>query len=177
VGRDPAAEQEFREFVAARSAALQRTAYLLVGDWGLAEDLVQTALIKTYLAWHRISDSAAVESYARKVLANTATRWWRRRWRGERPAAFLPDRPVANEADESWVEHDRVWRVILTLPVRQRAVLVLRFYEDLTEAETARLLDVSVGTVKSHMSRALAALRLQLADAESVAVTPKGAGR
>jgi RNA polymerase sigma-70 factor (ECF subfamily) len=161
VARDPAGEQLFRDFVAARSAALQRTAYLLVGDWGLAEDLVQTALIKTYLAWRRLDGVAAIEPYARTVLLHTAGRWWRRRWRGERPTAVLPDRPVADAADVS-VERDRVWRLILALPARQRAVLVLRFYEDLTEAQTARMLGVSVGTVKSHTARALATLRERL---------------
>ena len=171
--RDPAAEAAFREFVAARSPALQRTAYLLVGDWGLAEDLVQTALVKTYLAWRRLDGLGAIEPYARTVLVHTASRWWRRRWRGERPTAALPDRPVADDADAA-AERDRVWRLVLTLPARQRAVLVLRFYEDLTEAQTARVLDVSVGTVKSHTARALAALRQRLAGPAALDPTPEG---
>jgi RNA polymerase sigma-70 factor (sigma-E family) len=154
-------EQDFRDFVAVRSPALQRTAYLLVGDWALAEDLVQTALIKTYLAWRSLDGVAAIEPYARTVLVHTASRWWRRRWRGERPTAVLPDRAVADGADAA-AERDWVWRLILSLPARQRAVLVLRFYEDLPEAETARLLGVSVGTVKSHTARALTALRERL---------------
>jgi RNA polymerase sigma-70 factor (sigma-E family) len=164
VARDPDLEQVFRDFVAARSPALQRTAYLLVGDWGLAEDLVQTALIKTYLAARGLGGVAAFEPYARTVLVHTAGRWWRRRWRGERPTAVLPERPVADAADAS-AERDRVWRLILTLPVRQRAVLVLRFYEDLTEAQTAGLLGLSIGTVKSHTSRALATLRQRMSGA------------
>jgi RNA polymerase sigma-70 factor, ECF subfamily len=166
VARDPAAELEFREFVAVRSAALQRTAYLLVGNWALAEDLVQTALMKTYLVWRRL-EIATVEPYARKVLVNTANSWWRRRWRGERPTAELPDRPVADSAEE-WMERDHVWHLIKALPPRQRAVLVLRFYEDLTEAETARLLGVSVGTVKSQSARALNTLRQRLDGAQGV---------
>ncbi len=161
MARDPSGEQVFRDFVAARSPALQRTAYLLVGDWGLAEDLVQTALIKTYLAWRGRDGVAAIEAYARTVLIHTAGRWWRRRWRGERPAAVLPDRSVPDGTEDS-AERDRVWRAILSLPSRQRAVLVLRFYEDLTEAQTAHLLGVSVGTVKSHTARALGALRERL---------------
>ena len=80
------------EFVAARSAALLRTAYLLVGDWAHAEDLLQTALTKTYLAWRRLGEIEAVEAYARRVLVNTATSWWRRRWHGERPTEVLPER-------------------------------------------------------------------------------------
>jgi RNA polymerase sigma-70 factor, ECF subfamily len=156
------AEQVFRDFVAARSAALQRTAYLLVGDWALAEDLVQTALIKTYLAWRRLDSIAAIEPYARTVLVHTASRWWRRRWRGERPTAMLPDRPVTDGTDAS-AERDRIWRLILGLPARQRAVLVLRYYEDLTEAQTAVMLGLSIGTVKSHTARALNTLRQRLA--------------
>lgn len=177
MGHDPASEQEFREFVAARSAALQRTAYLLVGDWGLAEDLVQTALIKTYLAWRRLSDSSAAEPYARKILANTAIRWWRRRWRGERPTGQLPDRPMSDDDVETWIERNRVWQLMLTLPARQRAVLVLRYYEDLTEADTARLLNLSVGTIKSHTSRALASLRRRIDATDPVGAAAKGTQR
>ena len=156
------AEQVFRDFVAARSPALQRTAYLLVGDWALAEDLVQTALIKTYLAWRRLDSVAAIEPYARTVLVHTASRWWRRRWRGERPTAMLPERPV-NDGTDASAERDRIWRLILGLPARQRAVLVLRYYEDLTEAQTAVMLGLSIGTVKSHTARALNTLRQRLA--------------
>ncbi len=159
-------ESEFREFVAARSAALHRTAYLLVGDWGLAEDLVQVALVKTYLVFRRM-EIHSVEPYARKVLLNTATKWWRRRWRGEQPTATMPDR-AGPDATERWLEQDRVWQLIRTLPPKQRAVLVLRFYEDLTEVATAQALGVSVGTVKSHTARALGTLRKQL--------EPTGAG-
>jgi RNA polymerase sigma-70 factor (sigma-E family) len=158
VGSDPASEREFRDFVAGRSAALHRTAYLLVGDWALAEDLVQTALVKTYLAWRRLDGLAAVEPYARRVLVNTATSWWRRRWRGERPTGLLPERGLPDGAEQR-AERDRLWQLIQTLPARQRAVVVLRYYEDLTEAETARLLDISVGTVKSQTARAMGTLR------------------
>ncbi|HET8680438.1 MAG TPA: SigE family RNA polymerase sigma factor [Micromonosporaceae bacterium] len=177
MGRDPMVEREFRDFVAARSIALQRTAYLLTGDWALAEDLVQTALLKTYLAWHRVGGIAAVEPYARKVMVNTATSWWRRRWRGERPTAEMPERPHP-DGTEQWLERDRVWQLIRALPAGQRAVLVLRFYEDLTEVETARLLGVSVGTVKRQASRAFDALRKRLGVApENAATTTKGGRR
>ena len=147
-------EEEFREFVAARSAALLRTAYLLAGDWATAEDLLQTALTKTYLAWKRLGEIEAVEPYARRVLVNTATSWWRRRWHGERPTEVLPERPAPDRLDEQ-LERDALWRHVKALPARQRAVLVLRFYEDLSEAQTAALLSISVGTVKSQTSRAL----------------------
>jgi RNA polymerase sigma-70 factor (sigma-E family) len=158
---DPPDEQAYRDFVATRYAALLRTAYLLSGDWATAEDLLQTALAKTYLSWRRIANANAVEAYTRKVLVNTATSWWRRRWHGERPTAELPDHAAADAIGQSVERHD-LWQHVRALPNRQRAVLVLRFYEDLTEAETARLLGVSVGTVKSQTSRALTALRSQL---------------
>ncbi len=156
-------DRDFRDFVAARSAALLRTAYLLAGDWATAEDLVQITLTKTYLAWRRLGSIEAVEPYARRVLVNTSTSWWRRRWHGERPTDVLPDRPAPDRLDES-LERDALWRHVKRLPTGQRAVLVLRFYEDLSEAETARLLGVSVGTVKSQCARALAALRNRLAE-------------
>ncbi|MGY0230183.1 SigE family RNA polymerase sigma factor [Longispora urticae] len=156
-------EQDFREFVAARSPALLRTAYLLVGDWHKAEDLLQTALTKTYLAWRRLGEIGAVEPYTRKVLVNTATSWWRRRWHGERPTDVLPEVAEADGAD-ALLARDALWQQVRLLPTRQRAVLVLRYYEDQTEAETARLLGVSVGTVKSQTSRALGTLRTRLGD-------------
>ena len=127
-------------------------------------DLVQTALTKVFLAWQRLGEIEAPEPYARKVLVNTATSWWRRRWHGERPTPTLPERP-ARDGTLDFDERDLLWRHVTRLPARQRAVLVLRFYEDLSEAETARLLGVSTGTVKSQSSRALATLRQRLAEA------------
>lgn len=166
-------EEEFREFVAARSAALLRTAYLLAEDWGTAEDLLQTALTKTYLAWKRLGELEAVEPYARRVLVNTATSWWRRRWHGERPTEVLPE-PAAPDEIEKQLERDALWRHVRALPVRQRAVLVLRFYEDLSEAQTAAMLNIAPGTVKSQTFRALNTLRQRLrAEAEATAPTAK----
>jgi RNA polymerase sigma-70 factor (ECF subfamily) len=156
------AEAEFREFVAGRSPALLRSAYLLVGgDWALAEDLLQAALIKTYLAWGRINDPGARESYVRATLATTATSWWRRRWHGERATSVLPETMSRDRADLV-DDRDALWTLVRALPPRQRAVLVLRFYEDFSEADTARTLGLSVGTVKSHTSRALTSLRAVL---------------
>jgi RNA polymerase sigma-70 factor, ECF subfamily len=171
--RDPL-EEEFREFVAARSAALLRTAYLLSGDWATAEDLLQTALTKTYLAWKRLGGIEAVEPYARRVMVNTSTSWWRRRWHGERPTEVLPERPGLDEIEQQ-LDRDLLWRHLKELPVRQRAVLVLRYYEDLSEAQTAALLDISPGTVKSQASRALATLRRRMgADTPDLAAEPAG---
>lgn len=164
-------EEEFREFVAARSAALLRTAYLLAGDWGTAEDLLQTALTKTYLAWKRLGEIEAVEPYARRVLVNTATSWWRRRWHGERPTEVLPERAAPDQIEQH-LERDALWRHVRALPVRQRAVLVLRFYEDLSEAQTAAMLNISPGTVKSQTFRALNTLRQRLR-AEATGTAPE----
>jgi RNA polymerase sigma-70 factor (ECF subfamily) len=176
VGRDPRVEREYRDFVAGRSVYLQRTAYLLTGNWATAEDLVQTVLMKTYLAWSRVGGIEAVEPYARKVMVNTATSWWRRKWRGERPTAAMPEHSHADGA-EQWLERETVWQLIRTLPTGQRAVLVLRFYEDLTEAETARLLGVSVGTVKRQTYRALDSLRKRLGVAETAAAMAAKGGK
>jgi RNA polymerase sigma-70 factor (ECF subfamily) len=153
-------EAEFTAFVSARGAALVRTAYLLTGDHQAGEDLVQTALAKTYVAWPRIRDREAVESYVRRTMVTTQTSWWRRRWRGETPTADVPELARA-DADPvgAHAERDRIWRHLGRLSERQRAVLVLRFYEDLGEAETAALLGCSPGAVKSHTHRALARLR------------------
>jgi RNA polymerase sigma-70 factor (ECF subfamily) len=162
VGLNETRETQFRDFVSARSGALLRVAYLLCGDLSLAEDLLQTTLTRTYLAWRRLGSIDSLEAYSRRVLFNTATSWWRRRWRGERPTQVLPEQPVSDQTD-NLVERDAVWRLLSTLPTRQRAVIVLRYYEDLSEADIATELGLSVGTVKSHASRALATLRERMA--------------
>jgi RNA polymerase sigma-70 factor (sigma-E family) len=163
VGPNETRDTQFRDFVAARSAALLRVAYLVCGDLNLAEDLLQTTLTRTYLAWRRLDGLDSIEAYARRVLLNTTTSWWRRRWRAERPTEFLPERPVSDPTDRL-VERDSIWVLLSTLPARQRAVIVLRYYEDLSEADIARELGVSVGTVKSHAARGLATLRARLDD-------------
>jgi RNA polymerase sigma-70 factor (sigma-E family) len=150
------ASPDFDEFVAARSGRLLRTAYLLTRDQGLAEDLLQTALAKAWFAWSRIDDP---EAYVRRIIVNTYSSWWRRKWHGEHPADELPEDSAHDHADGSSASHD-MWQALGRLPRRQRAVIVLRYYEDLTEAETARLLECSVGTVKSQTSKALAKLRI-----------------
>lgn len=159
----PDEREAFAAFVAARHLALLRTARLLTGDWQTAEDLLQTALARTYLRWARLRSVEAAEPYVRKVLVTTYATWWRRRWRGELPTATLPDSAGPDPYDS--VDHrDRVERAVATLPRRQRAVVVLRYYEDLPESEVAALLGCSVGTVRSQASRALAKLRARLGD-------------
>lgn len=151
------AAAQFAAFVNGRGPALQRTAYLLTGDWSHAEDLLQTALAKSYLAWGRIRHHDP-EGYVRAVLANTQATWWRRKWHGEAPTSDLPD---SSAYDETAGVEDRVTlgAALARLPRRQRAVIVLRFHEDMTEAAVAKALGISVGTVKSQTSKALAALR------------------
>lgn len=148
----------FRQFVAARYSSLVRTAFLLTGDRGHAEDLVQSALLRTYGAWRRLDDPGNAEAYTRKVMVRLATRWRRRRWHGEQPARVLPETRIEDPATAVDLAN-AVRAALLQLPVGQRAVLVLRFYEQRTEIEIADLLGCSVGTVKSRASRALAALR------------------
>jgi RNA polymerase sigma-70 factor (sigma-E family) len=149
----------FDEFVAARSSGLLRTAYLLTHDHALAEDLLQTALTKAWFAWDRVSGHP--EPYVRKILVNTYASWWRRRWNGEVATGELPEAVADPHGGLAAAEtgHD-LWTAMGRLPRRQRAVVVLRYFEDLTEAETARLLGCSVGTVKSQASKALAKLRI-----------------
>jgi RNA polymerase sigma-70 factor (sigma-E family) len=154
-GRQVTAAESFEAFVMARSRKLLRTAYLLTSDHALAEDLVQTALAKAWFAWSRI-EGGDPEPYVRKIMVNTYATWWRRRWNGEQPTDELPEHAVPAHAEEP----TDIWRALQRLPRRQRAVVVLRFYEDLSEAETARILGCSPGTVKSQTSKAFAKLRL-----------------
>jgi len=148
--------EDFDAFVAARYGGLVRTAYLLTQDRQLAEDLVQTTLAKCWLVWKRIEGGDPLP-YVRRTLVNTYTSWWRRKWNSEYPTDELPEVLAHGAAVEASADLAEALR---RLPKRMRAVIVLRFYEDLTEAETARLLNCSVGTVKSQTSRALAKLRV-----------------
>ena len=149
----------FEEFVSSRRPALLRTAFLLTGHAEDAEDLVQTTLIKVVPKWGRIKDNP--EAYVRKVLAREATTRWRsRRWR-ETAVERLPDgEAAAADVASSLAVRD----ALLRLPPRQRAVIVLRYYDDLTERETAATLGISIGTVKSQASDAFARLRTLIPD-------------
>ncbi len=155
---DGAERETFREYAVGRSPALLRTAYLLTGDRSDAEDLLQTTLAKTYLAWSRIRDDGAVEGYVRRVMVNTRTSLWRGRRAAEYATDDLPEHAARDQTADLDL-HDALWRALGRLPRRQRAAVVLRYYEDLSEAETADALGVSVGTVKSTVSRALVRLR------------------
>jgi RNA polymerase sigma-70 factor (sigma-E family) len=151
-------DAEFREFVSSRGRALLRSAYLLTGNLADAEDLVQSALAKTYQAWDRIEDRKALDGYVRRAIVNTHISWWRRRRVEEYPTDEIPDQPAADISGNSEL-HDALQRAIDRLPQRMRAAVVLRFFEDMTEAEVADVLGVSQGTVKSTVSRAVAKLR------------------
>ena len=155
----------FRDYVMSRSPSLLRAAYLLTGNRADAEDLVQAALAKTYQAWDRIEDRAALDGYVRRAMINTHISWWRRRKFEEYPTDELPDQPVADHAGRGDL-HDSLRSAVERLPQRMRAAVVLRYYEDMTEAEVADVLGVSQGTVKSTVSRAVAKLRV---DAELLA--------
>jgi RNA polymerase sigma-70 factor, ECF subfamily len=155
-------ELEFRQFVAARQAALLRTAFLLTGGWHSAEDLLQSSLAKTCLAWPRIKDKAAAEAYVRTTMSRTWVSWWRRRRYEERSTETLPEVAVHDVLGD---DRDVVWQALATLSARQRAVLVLRFYEGLSELEIADVLGCSTGSVKSHASRGLKSMRDLLGDA------------
>jgi RNA polymerase sigma-70 factor (sigma-E family) len=151
-------EQAFNSFVSARSRHLLQTAYLLTGDRHRAEDLLQTALTRAYLRWDRI-ESEDPEGYVRRTLANAHIDWWRRKpWR-EEPTAEPPDLPAPDQVTAFDVRQ-AVLEALAGLSRRQRAVVVLRYYEDLSEAEIASVLGCSAGTVKSAASRALAKLRV-----------------
>ncbi|MEV4753941.1 SigE family RNA polymerase sigma factor [Micromonospora sp. NPDC049559] len=153
---------EFDIFVRARTAALLRSAYLLTGDQHLAEDLVQSALARTHRSWKRLHHSGNAEAYTRKTMYHLQVSWWRRRRVPESLSGELPEpRRYAGEGDHAQQTTLRLTlrAALLKLSAKQRAVLVLRFFEDRTEAEAAELLGVTVGTVKSQTARALARLR------------------
>jgi RNA polymerase sigma-70 factor (ECF subfamily) len=163
-------EDDFAAFVTARLVALTRFAYLICGDAVAAQDLVQTALTRTMVRWSKI-DHARAEAYVRTAIVNEQRMAWRRRWRGERPTAELPDVP-GRDAYARVDALDALQRALVRLPVRQRAAVVLRYLDDMNEAQAAEVLQCSVGTVKSQTARGLAKLRALLADDDVVEGDP-----
>lgn len=156
-----AGREAFDAMVDEHGRALLRTAYLLTGDPHLAHDLLQTALVKTWGRWHGVRDAESGPAYVRAVMATTNVAWWRRRWHAEVPTHDVPEHAAA-DAYDGVHQRDEIGRALAGLTRRQRAMVVLRFYDDLPEAEVARVLGCSVGTVKSTTSRALAELRAAL---------------
>ncbi|MEV0090615.1 SigE family RNA polymerase sigma factor [Streptomyces sp. NPDC050738] len=160
-GTPPDPRLSFATYMRVRGPVLLRTARSLTANPSDAEDLLQTALTKTYVAWERIEDHRALDGYVRRALLNTRTSQWRKRKVDEFACDELPEPEVAPAPDaaEQQALRDAMWRAIVKLPDRQRAMVVLRYYEDLSEAQTAEVLGVSIGTVKSAVSRALGKLR------------------
>ena len=166
-------EKEFAELVAGRSHSLRRTAYLICGDWHQAEDLVQTALVKLYCAWGKVNRRDDLDAYLRRTLVNVCIDekrrgWWRREW----PTSAPPDVPDTSAVPVD--DRDLLVSGLRRIAPGQRAVLVLRYWEDLDVEETARILGCSTGTVKSQTARGLAALRAVVGD-RTVSDTPSSA--
>jgi RNA polymerase sigma-70 factor (sigma-E family) len=161
VTRVDSATADFESFVRARRNSLLRSAYMLTGDTFLAEDLVQTALARTHKAWSRIEDPANADAYTRKVMYHIQVSWWRRNRVPESITDTSPEpRPTGGPGEATGLTNKMtIHGALLKLSEKQRAVLILRFFEDRTEAETAEILDVAIGTVKSQTSKALAKLR------------------
>lgn len=154
-------DEEFTAYLHARQPSLLRTAYLLTGDRHTAEDILQTALAKLYLAWDKIHDRGSVDGYVRRIMVNENNSLWRKPWKKREHASdTIPDSALG--AYDDTYDDGRaaaLWEVVQSLPPKARAVVVLRYYEQLSEAETADVLGISTGTVKSQCSRAIGALR------------------
>ena len=152
------ADDGFDAFVRGAQSRLVRYADLLCGDRGRAEDLVQHALVKTYLAWQRVA-SGSPETYARTVISHANIDWWRRRkWR-ETPTEVVPDHAIGTDHASDYVRRDAIMRALALLTRRERTMVVLRFLYGMTEPEVAAELGCAVGTVKSGTARGLAKLR------------------
>ncbi|WP_238008057.1 SigE family RNA polymerase sigma factor [Dactylosporangium sp. AC04546] len=156
---------DFAEFVLARTPALLRFAYLLTGDRHLAEDLTQEALVRAHRRWSAITADVGPEPYVRQAVLRQFLSWRRRRSFFERPAAELPERPLPDDFADRVAVSDEMWSLLRRLPRSQRAVVVLRYYEDLPDAEIARLLGCSPATVRVHAFHALRRLRAALTPA------------
>jgi RNA polymerase sigma-70 factor (sigma-E family) len=159
-------DAEFVAFVDRRAGRHLRAALLLTGDWHAAEDLVQTCLVKLYRVWPRLDSSTDLDAYLRRMLMNAQLSWWRVRWRREVPVATIPDRAGEADGQDRQARAAVVRQALQALPARQRAVLVLRFFEDLPVTEVAGLLGCSEGAVKTQTHRGIRKLR-QLLGAEA----------
>ena len=160
---DDGVEESFTAFVRASGERHLRVAVLLTGDWHAAEDLVQASLVKLYRAWPGVDQAGGdPDAYLRRIMVNTHRSWWRARWRREAPVAQLPDGPGRGEDADQRALAVSIRQALLRLSARQRAVLVLRYYDDRPEAEIASLLGCSAGSVKAHAHRGLRALRAEL---------------
>jgi len=149
----------FREFVEVRSASLLRSAWLLTNDWHSAHDLVQTSLLRTWPRWEKLVRRDRPELYVRRVMVNTYLSWRARRWSSEMPVGCIPETGVGSDPSGATDLRMTLVAALAALPPRQRATVVLRYFDDLTEADTALALGCSTGTVKTQCSRAMRTLR------------------
>jgi RNA polymerase sigma-70 factor (sigma-E family) len=159
------APPDFESYVAARRTSLRRTAYLLCGDWDRAEDVVQDALARLYVHWRKAQRAGSVDAYCRRAVVNAFLAEGRRSWRRERSTDAVPERSYADPATGS-DSRDQLRRALAELGPSQRAIVVLRYWDDLSVEETAAMLGTSTGNVKSQSARGLAKLRDVLAAAE-----------
>ena len=155
-------EQDFVDFVAARWESLYRLSYLLTASPTAAEDMLQTTLERAYVSWARVSRMEYPEAYVRRMLANAVVSSSRRAWLRELPTARMPE-GEGEPVEVGVLDRSLLWPLVCALPARQRAVVVLRYYEDLTELQISEVLGCAPGTVKSQASAAMKALRRALA--------------
>jgi RNA polymerase sigma-70 factor (sigma-E family) len=161
-------DEEFGEFMRDRASQLHQSAYLLCGDWHHAHDLVQDTLVKAYQHWRRVRQADSPDAYVRRILLNEARGRWRRRERAVPVSRFPEGRePVAPDATDEIARRAELLQALLALPLRQRATVILRYVEGMSERETAAVLGCSEGTVKSQSARAVATLRNFLDRTES----------
>jgi RNA polymerase sigma-70 factor (sigma-E family) len=149
----------FDAFVRVNARTLSRTAWLLTGDWAMAEDLMQATMMKVWQNWERIGGQEYVLAYVRRTLVNTFLTWRRRRWHGELPRDVIPEVAVIDRTSDADLR-ESVRIAMAALPPRQRAVVTLRYFNDLSESDTAKVLRCSVSTVKSQAAKALDKLRV-----------------
>jgi RNA polymerase sigma-70 factor (sigma-E family) len=164
----PERDRDYVEFVEAFSTTLRRTAYLVCGDWHRADDVVQDALYRLYLSWAKVDRGGNVLAYARRIVVNAALDIGRRPWRREVPTGNPPERARNDDTADTYAARDEVLTALLQLAPRQRACVVLRYYEDLSIEQTAEILNCTQGTVKSQAARGLETLRHAINQARSV---------
>jgi RNA polymerase sigma-70 factor (sigma-E family) len=164
----PERDRDYVEFVEASSRALRRTAYLVCGDWHRADDVVQDALYRLYLSWSKVDRGGNPLAYARRIVINAALDIGRRPWRREVSTDRPPERARNDDTADAYAERDEVLSALLRLAPRQRACIVLRYYEDLSIEQTAEILNCSQGTVKSQAARGLETLRHAINQSRSI---------
>jgi RNA polymerase sigma-70 factor (sigma-E family) len=169
---------DFTEFVVVASARLFRTAYAVSGDRQLAEDAVQAGLVSAYASWSRVAGAKEPEAYVRRIVINQLFAWHRRAWnRREVSCEVVPEPPNTASLEDQSADAELIWQALRELPARQRAVVVLRYVEDLSERETAELLGIRPGTVKSQAARGLAHLRALLDEPAAAIEAIEGSGQ